>query len=207
MKVAFLGAGWMATGMGKRLAAKGHELFFNSSRTEVKLTEQTRSVSPHALRGTPKEASAWADVVVLATPYQAAPSSLSSAGDLSGKVLWSIVNPLKSDFSGLEVGTTSSGADELAKLVPRARFVAALPPFAEVLHSAQPLAIAPSVFVCTEDDGAREIVTGLLRDIGADAVNGGTTAAARYFEPALMGLVYLAYQRGMGANSGLSFIR
>lgn len=32
MKIAFIGAGNMATGLGKHWAAKGHELFFSHSR-------------------------------------------------------------------------------------------------------------------------------------------------------------------------------
>lgn len=207
MKIAFIGAGNMATGLAKRLAAHEHEIMLAHSRDQKKLDAQARSIGKDTKTGTASEASVWADIIVLATPYQAAPDALRAAGDLSGKLLWSIINPLKQDFSGLEVGTNTSGAEELAKLAPNARFVAALPPFAEVLHASSPLSVVPSVFVCSDDESAKTTVTRLLHEIGADPVDGGALFAARFFEPALMGLVYLAYGRGMGARIGIHFIR
>src|SRR5215469_2783791 len=66
---------------------------------------------------------------VIATPWVRAPSSaLKAAGPLEGKVIWSIVNPFKPDLSGLALGPTTSGSEELAKLDPRAAFVAGWPP-------------------------------------------------------------------------------
>ena len=207
MKIAFIGAGNMATGLGKHWAAKGHQLFFSHSRDMEKLKRQAASVSPDAGTGTAAEASAFADVLVLTTPYDAAPAALKAAGDLSGKVLWSIVNPLKPDYSGLQVGTNTSGAEELAKLVPNAKFVAALPPFAEVLQADKLPTPAPSVFAYGNDEGARKQVLALISDLGADGVDAGPLFAARFFEPAMMVLVYLAYGQKMGANIGLRFLQ
>ncbi len=206
MKIAFIGAGNMAAGLGKHWAKKGHELFFSHSRDQEKLKKQAASVSPTAKVGTADEAAKFADVVVLAIPYDAAPAAIKAAGDLKGKLLWSIVNPLKEDYSGLQLGTTTSGAEELAKLAPEALFVAALPPFAEVLQADELPSPAPSVFVYSYDDEARKIVLRLVGDLGADAVDAGPLYAARFFEPAMMGLVYLAYGQKMGGGLGLRLL-
>ena len=82
MKIAFIGAGNMATGLGKRWAAKGHGLFFSHSRDQEKLKKQAASVSAEAKVGTAAEAAAYADVLVLTTPYDAAPAAIAAAGDL-----------------------------------------------------------------------------------------------------------------------------
>jgi predicted dinucleotide-binding enzyme len=206
MKIAFIGAGNMATGLGKHWAAKGHELFFSHSRDQGKLKKQAASVSATAKVGTADEAAEFADVLILTTPYDASPVAIKAAGDLKGKLLWSIVNPLKADFSGLQVGTTTSGAEELAKLAPESRFVAALPPFAEVLHADRLPDPAPSVFVYSYDEEARRTVIGLVTDLGADAVDAGPLYAARFFEPAMMGLIHLAYGQKMGGSIGLRFL-
>ena len=206
MKIAFIGAGNMATGLAKHWAAKGHELFFSYSRDQDKLKKQAASVSVTAKAGTAEEAAEFADVLILTTPYDASPCAIKAAGDLNGKLLWSIVNPLKADFSGLQVGTTTSGAEELAKLAPKSRFVAGLPPFAEVLHADRLPDPAPSVFVYSYDEEARRTVIGLVADLGADAVDAGPLYAARFFEPAMMGLIYLAYGQKMGASIGLRFL-
>ncbi len=206
MKIAFIGAGNMATGLGKHWAAKGHELFFSHSRDQDKLKKQAASVSAKAKVGTAEEAAKFADVLILSIPYDASPDAIRAAGDLKGKLLWSIVNPLKADYSGLQVGTTTSGAEELAKLAPESRFVAALPPFAEVLHADKLPDPAPSVFVYSYDEEARKIVVGLVTDLGAEPVDAGPLFAARFFEPAMMGLVYLAYGQKMGGSIGLRFL-
>ena len=207
MKIAFIGAGTMATGLGKHLASRGHQLMFSHSRDAQKLKAQAASVSPSAKTGTAEEAAAWADILVLTTPYGAAPDALRAAGDLRGKLVWSIVNPLKTDFSGLQVGTDTSGAEELARVVPDARFVAALPPFAEALQAEAFPKNVSSVFVCGNDEPAKSEVIAVLKEIGLDAADAGALFAARFFEPAMMGLVYLAYGLKMGATIGLRFLR
>jgi 8-hydroxy-5-deazaflavin:NADPH oxidoreductase len=206
MKIAFIGAGNMATGLGKHWAAKGHELLFSHSRDEGKLKQSAASVGSGAKTGTAEEAAAFADVLVLTTPYEAAPAALKAAGKLDSKLIWSIVNPLKPDYSGLQVGTATSGAEELAKLVPGARFISALPPFAEALHAAALPTPAPTVFVCGDDAKGRETVCGLVTELGADSLDAGPLFAARFFEPAMMGLVYLAYGQKMGGRIGLRFL-
>lgn len=207
MKIAFIGAGNMATGLGKHWAAKGHELFFSHSRDLEKLKKQAAEVSATAKTGTAAEAASFADILVLTTPYDAAPAAIHAAGDLQGKLLWSIVNPLKADYSGLQVGTTTSGAEELAKLATGARFVAALPPFAEVLHAEALPNPAPSTFVCSDDHAAAEVVLSLIADFGGDGIDAGALYNARFYEPALMALVSLAYAQKMGSGIGLRLLR
>jgi len=196
----------MATGLGKHWAAKGHELFFSHSRDPDKLKRQAASVSTKAKVGTADEAAKFADVLILTTPYDAAPAAIKAAGNLKGKLFWSIVIFLKADYSGLQVGTTTSGAEELAKLAPESRFVAALPPFAEVLHADRLSDPSPSVFVYSYDEEARRTVIGLVTDFGAEVVDAGPLYAARFFEPAMMGLVYLAYGQKMGGSIGLRLL-
>jgi predicted dinucleotide-binding enzyme len=149
---------------------------------------------------TPAEAAAFGDVVLLATPYAVDGEALKAAGALEGKVIFSCVNALKPDMSGMAVGTTTSGAEELAKLVPHVRFVEALPSFAEILHSkaATSQGEESTVFYCGDDAEAKGIVAVLLRETGTDPVDAGPLANARFLEPAMMLLVQLAYPLAMG---------
>src|SRR2546426_10353925 len=50
---------------------------------------------------------------------------LHQAGDLSGKVIVSCSLPMNADDTDLVIAHTSSGAEELAKKVPKARVVSA----------------------------------------------------------------------------------
>jgi 8-hydroxy-5-deazaflavin:NADPH oxidoreductase len=137
MKIGIIGGGNMAAGLGKFWAKNGYELMFSFSRSEQKLKDLAASVSDRATIGTPAAAVAFAvafaDVVLLAVPWTAVPEALQSAGSLSGKILLSCVNALKPDMSGMAIGTTTSAAEEIARLAPGARVVEGLPLFAEVL--------------------------------------------------------------------------
>jgi len=66
-----------------------------------------------------------AEVVVLATPYQANSAAIGEAGDLSGKILIDVTNPVGADLT-LAVGFDTSDAEQVAKLAPRARVYKAM---------------------------------------------------------------------------------
>lgn len=200
MKIGIIGAGNMGTGLGKYWVRNNHELMFSYSRDANKLREAADSVGKNTRTGSPAEAAAFGDVVLLATPYGVAADALRAAGSLDGKILFSCVNALKPDYSGMAVGTTTSGAEELAKLVPKARFVDALPSFAEMLHSGSTKFgnDISSIFYCGDDAQAKGVVAGLLRETGVEPVDVGPLRNARYLEPAMMLLVQMSYQLGMG---------
>lgn len=160
-----------------------------------------------AKTGSVDEAVAFAEIVVLATPYSASADALKRARDpASGKILWDCTTPLKPDFSGLLIGTTTSAAEEVAHIAPWARVVKAVPPFAEVLHS-DDMNVGggpPGVFVCGDDQQACESVATLIKDIGAEPTLTGPLVYSRFIEPANMLLVALAYRNGFGPRIGLS---
>jgi predicted dinucleotide-binding enzyme len=142
------------------------------------------------------DAAAFGEVVVLAVPYAAVAAALEEAGSLEHKVLWSCVNALKPDLSGLEVGFETSAAEEVAHRAQAAHVVSAIPPFAEALANGDlryDAGLTPSVFVCGDDHQAKAIVERLVFDIGAHPVDAGPLRAARLVEPAMMLLVSIAY--------------
>jgi predicted dinucleotide-binding enzyme len=80
---------------------------------------------------------------------------------LDGVVLWSCVNALQPDLSGLAVGFDTSAAEEVARRATGAHVVAAIPPFAEALANGDLIydqGLSPSVFVCGDDDDAKALV-------------------------------------------------
>jgi predicted dinucleotide-binding enzyme len=162
-----------------------------------------------ATAGPPSEAAAFGDVVVLCVPWNAVSAALNAAGPLTGKVLWDCTNALRPDMSGLAVGTTSSAAETIARLVPEARVVKGIPPFAEVLHSADPtMAGKPgTTFICGDDEAAKGLVKPLLEALPAKVVDAGPLLNARYVEPAAFLLVSLAYDLGVGSRIGLDLLR
>ncbi|MBV9446067.1 MAG: hypothetical protein JO345_09260 [Streptosporangiaceae bacterium] len=190
-RLGFIGAGALAKAMGGRLEAAGHQVSYASS------------------RGGHDQVVAGAEVVVLAVPFAAVESALGALPPLAGRVLWSCVNALRPDLSGLAVGFDTSAAERVAALVPSARVVAALPPFASALASnslAYDAGLNPTTFVCGDDAPAKKIVMALIADLGAHAVDAGGLSAARYAEPAMMLLVSLAYGSGAPRDIGLRLL-
>jgi len=208
MKIGIIGAGNLGTGLARQLVKQNHAVMLSIIRDPAKLEKTARSLGTRS--GTPDEAAAFGDVIVLATPWTVTAEALRQAEPVSGnKILWDCTNALKPDMSGLMISTTTSGGEEVAKLAPWARVIKAIPPFAEVLKSPKTLAggARPAVFVCGDDPQARKVVVGLAEDIGGAAVDAGPLILARYTEPACMLLVSLAYVRGFGARIGLALLR
>ena len=191
MRIGIIGTGRLGSALGARFLDHGHEVLFGdrSPRPDV-------STALGAVTRTNAEAAAFGDVVVLAVPFVAIESALAQAGDLRGKVLWSCVNAVTPDLSGLAVGFDTSAAEEVARRAIGARVVAAIPPFAEALLSGNrgyDGDLEPSVFLCGDDLDAKRRLEPLLATLDVQPVDAGALRAARLVEPAMMLLVKLAY--------------
>jgi predicted dinucleotide-binding enzyme len=191
MRIGIIGAGSLGSALGERLGAAGHEVMFGGEATALEVATRLR-----ARVGANREAASFGEVLVLAVPYAALDGALDEAGPLQGKVLWSCVNALKRDLSGLAVGFDCSAAEQVARRAGGARVVAAIPPFAGALAAGDlryERELAPSVFVCGDDAAAKLLVTRLVEDLGAHAVDAGPLTSARLVEPAMMLVIRLAY--------------
>jgi len=106
---------------------------------------------------------------------------------------------------------TSSGAEELAKMIPKARVVAAFNTVpSEVLfavYEAKRKARRPSLVYCGDDRRGKEVAGGLIRDVGFDPVDAGPLRIARYTEPFALLIGQLAYEGKGGPELAYRFER
>jgi predicted dinucleotide-binding enzyme len=209
MRIGIIGSGSMGSALGKLWAQQGHRVMFSYSRDRSKLEAIAAEAGANAQVGSPSEAVEFGEVVLFVVPWKVVSDALAQAGSLAGKVVISCVNPLKGDFSGLEVGTSTSGAEEIAKQIPDAKVVEVLFPFAEILQSGslQFGNEAATQFYCGDDAEAKEIVASLISQLGLNPVDAGSLTNARYLEPLGMLLVQLAYVEGMGTAIGLKLLQ
>jgi len=200
MKIGFIGAGNMASALGKRFVARGHELFLSHARDAAKLRAAADALGGGTEIGTAAEAVRFADVVVLSVVWAGVDEALAAAGSLEGKTVWSIVNPLKPDLSGLALGTTTSGSEAIAAQAKGAELVAGWPPFADVLAAPSTRfgSERASLFYCGDSAAAKTKVAPLFDALDVDAVDAGPLHAARFIEPAMFLLVHLGYAQKMG---------
>jgi 8-hydroxy-5-deazaflavin:NADPH oxidoreductase len=191
MRIAIIGAGALGTAIARGLIESGHEIVFGGGASAHEAAARLGAAA-----SSNAQAAAHADVVALAVPFSAIDAALAQTGSLDGTVLWSCVNALKPDLSGLAVGFETAAAEEVARRAQGARVVSAIPPFAEALANGDlryDAGLTPSVFVCGDDDQAKATVELLVFDIGAHPVDAGPLSAARLVEPAMMLLVSIAY--------------
>ncbi len=211
MRVGILGSGLMGGKLGKIFARAGHEVVFSYARSEQKLKRLAREAKGKARAGSPREAAQDADALLLAVHWSRIDDVLKQAGDLSGKVIVSCSLPMNADDTELVVAHTSSGAEELAKMIPKARVVSAFNTVpSEVLFGvfeARRKATRPSVLYCGDNSSSKRIAAELIRDVGFDPVDAGPLRIARYTEPFALLVAQLAYEGKGGPELAYRFER
>jgi len=209
MRIGILGSGLMGGKLGTIFARAGHEVVFSYAQSEEKLKRLAREAKGKAQRGTPREAAQEADALLLAVHWSRIDDVLNQAGDLSGKIVLTCSLPMNDDNTDLVVAHTSSGAEELARKVPKARVVAAFNTVpSEVLfgvYEARRKAGRPSLVYCGDDRRGKDVAAGLIRDAGFDAVDAGPLRIARYTEPFALLVGQLAYEGEEGPELAYRF--
>jgi predicted dinucleotide-binding enzyme len=209
MRIGILGSGLMGAKLGTIFARAGHQVVFSYARGSEKLRKLAREANARA--GTPAEAAKDADAILLAVHWSRIGDVLEQAGDLSGKVIMTCSLPMNAGDTGLVIGHTSSGAEELAKMVPKARVVCAFNTVpSEVLfgvYEARDKAVRPSLVYCGDDANSKSIAAELIRDAGFDPVDAGPLRIARYTEPFALLVGQLAYEGDDGPELAYRFER
>jgi 8-hydroxy-5-deazaflavin:NADPH oxidoreductase len=206
MKIGIIGGGNVGAALAKRLGAAGHQIMLSFNKDADELAATARRYG--ARSGTPSDAASFGEVVVLAAPWGVVELALRQAGSLHGKILWDCTNALTADYTGLEVGTTISGGEIVARLAAGARVVKAIPPSAQLLLSDNPTVDGKPVaaLLCSDDAAAKAVVTSLVTALPAQAVDFGPLSNARFAEPAMMVIVRLAFGLNRGYRLGLALL-
>lgn len=207
MKVTVIGAGNMGAAFVKQLTRAGHLVTVTARQLDK--AQAVAAANPGAKALAVADAATAADVVVLATGFGDAAAALQSLGDLTGKVVVDITNPLTPDYMGLTLGFNTSAAEEIAKSVPTANVVKAFNTvFAQVLAEGADFGNGQtvSVFVASDSERAKQTATVLAQSMGFATVDAGGLQNARYLEP-LAGLnIYLGYGAGLGTGIAPTWI-
>ncbi len=209
MRIGIIGAGSVRGTLGRRWAHSGHEVMFGvrdaSDQKRRKLLEEAGT---KAKAGTVAEAAAFAEVLVLATPWGGAQDALRSAGNLDGKILLDCTNPLKQDLSGLELGHTTSGAEQVAVWARGARVVkifntTGFNNMANPRYGSE----SATMFYCGDDASAKAVAARLAEDLGFEALDAGPLAEARLLEHLALLWIHLAVVQRHGRDVAFKLMR
>jgi predicted dinucleotide-binding enzyme len=192
MKVGVLGSGDVARTLAAGFLKHGHAVLVGS-RTPEKLASWA-SLHPGLSTGSFGEAARFADLIVLAVKGTAAEEALQLAGApaLAGKTVIDATNPIAdappvngviSFFTTLD----HSLMERLQQSFPDAHLVKA---FSCVGHAfmVNPRFEGgpPTMFICGNDDDAKQVVRGVLDQFGWETADMGKVEAARAIEPLCM---------------------
>jgi predicted dinucleotide-binding enzyme len=206
MKVTVIGAGNMGSAFVKQLTRAGHQVRVTAR--DADKARRLAAANPGSIAVPTSGAANGADVVVLATGFVDAAAALNSVGNMQGKVVIDITNPLTADYMGLTLGHSTSAAEEIARAVPGAEFVKAFNTvFAQVLAGGPQLGgRTVTVFYASDSERAKQSARTLAESMGFETIDAGGLKNARYLEP-LAGLnIYLGYGAGLGTSIAPTWI-
>ena len=209
MTVAIIGTGKMGSGISKLLASKGGQVAIGG-RDPAKAAKLAEEIGGSAQGGGIEAAVKLADVVILAVWYQQLEETIRAAGDLTGKILVDISNPITEDFKGLRIGHSTSAAEELQALAPRAKVVKAFNTiFAELLPAeARAGRSAPvQVFVAGDDEAAKKAVSDAVAKGGFEPVESGPLSNARFLEPVGEINIWFGFFLGQGTSTAPAWVK
>jgi predicted dinucleotide-binding enzyme len=201
IKVAIIGAGHVGRALGGAWARTHDVTYGLRNQASPTYADLGSSATTNAA------AAADADVVVLCTPWHGTEQALADSGDLTGKVLVDCTNPLTPDFTALELGHDGSGGERVAAWAPGARVCKAMNQIGAPMMDHPNVAGTPVMFVCGDDEAAKQTTAALVGELGFDVIDVGELTLARLLEPYGLLWIHLALRRGLGTDFAFGLMK
>jgi predicted dinucleotide-binding enzyme len=186
VKIGVVGSGRVGGTVGGVWAKAGHEVMFSSLDLEAD-KKLAASLGANAKAGTPREAAAFGDVVLISVPYAALPSVGRDLGDLiKGKIVIDTSNPIVARDGDMAVAAREKGAGiSSQEFLPGARIVRAFNAIGYArMGEASKNPGKVGMPIAGDDPKAIEIASALIREIGYEPVMVGSLATmGKYLIP------------------------
>src|SRR5229473_1803666 len=185
LKIGIIGAGKIGGTLGELWAKAGHEVFL-SSRHPEELEPLAKSIGAKARVGTPKEAAAFGEVILISVPYGALPQvGRDLASEIKGKVVLETGNPYPARDGDMAIPARKKGTGVAsAEFLPGVRLVRAfnsLPSY-ELKSEAHRKGEKAAVPLAADDEAALKIAVRLVEDAGFEPVVVGKLSQAKKFD-------------------------
>lgn len=198
MKIAIIGAGKVGSALGVQLSKVGQDVIYG-----VKESEKMGANFFSNL-----EAIRRSEVILLTVPWKASIEVVSSVKDWNGKILVDCTNPINADFTGLELGQTTSGAEEIQKIAVNAKVVKCFNQTGfENMADPKFEGGAPIMFAAGNDANATDVVATLAQSIGFQAIKLPMLSLARQLEQLAWLWIYTAYKTNTGRNFAFGLLQ
>ncbi len=186
LKIGVIGSGNIGSTLGGQWVKSGHEVMFSSLDIAHDKALAAR-LGGKARAGTPKEAAAFGEVLLVAVPYSAVPQLGRDLADaIKGKVIIDSSNPIVSRDGEIATWAREKGAGlASAELLPGARIVRAFNAigYRTMAQAAQRQGERPGMPIAGDDANAIAVASRLVREIGYEPVLVGSLAMGRHLIP------------------------
>jgi predicted dinucleotide-binding enzyme len=185
MKIGIIGSGRVGSALGTVWVKAGHDVMFSSRHIEHDRA-LADDLGAGARAGTPREAAAFGDVVVVAVPYGALPDVGEDLADLiKGKVVIDTCNPFPNRDGEIANWAREKGAGlASAELLPGARIVRAFNAVgARRMGSAHEEPGQVGMPIAGDDAEAVAVASRLIREIGYEPVLIGDLEMGKHLMP------------------------
>lgn len=192
-KVGIIGSGQVAKVLADGFMKHGHMVMVGT-RNKEKVSEWDNVKNAKLKVGSFAQTAAFGEIVVLAVKGAVASDAIKLAepSNLSGKIIIDVTNPISEEppVNGVLKFFTSineSLMERLQKQVPTASFVKAFSCVGNPVMVDPRMADGqPTMFICGNDDHAKQRVKEVLTQFGWDSMDMGNVEAARAIEPLCM---------------------
>lgn len=187
MRIGVLGAGAMAGVLAQRWLAAGHEIMIGA-RTAGGADALAARLGAGVASGSLRDTAVFGEAVLLAIWPTGVISALLQAGaaegTLAGRTVVDCNNPVETDSFTLTTGEVSL-AEQIARLAPGASVVKAFNQCQANVWAMDPPRFdnrALAVPLCGDDPAAKDVVSGLIRDLACEPLDVGPLHRARHLE-------------------------
>ena len=185
LRIGIIGTGNIGGALARHWVNAGHEVFI-SSRNPQELQPLADELGPRAHAGTPAQAAAFGEVMLISVPYSAIPQvGAEHAAAMAGKIVLDTSNPVARRDGGIVPMALELGSGvATSQFFPGTRIVRAFNciPAASLANqpNREPARIA--IPLAGDDAEALEVAQRLVDDAGFDGVVVGPLEVARHFD-------------------------
>lgn len=204
MRIAFIGTGNVGAPLADRLQKLGHQVFIAARNPKSKSVLEAFKRNSELIVKSLIEAVQEAEIVFLATPFNAIETALAPVKSLlDGKILVDCTNPVGANLShGLQ--SQISGSETVQEFVPNAHVVKAFTIYGFENFEDSTYAgygdLKPAMLIAGNNQTAKEMVSSLCSQLGWEPVDTGKLSMSLHLEH--MTLLWIQMARVQGKGSG-----
>jgi predicted dinucleotide-binding enzyme len=204
MKIAFIGTGNVGAPLADRLQKLGHQVFIAARNPQSKSVLEATTRNAQLIVKSPLEAVQEAEIVFLATPFNAIETALAPVKSLlDGKILVDCTNPVGANLAhGLQ--SQISGSETIQEFVPNAHLVKAFTIYGYENFEDSTYAgygdVKPAMLIAGNDLSSKEKVSAICAQLGWEPVDTGNLSMSLHLEH--MTLLWIKMARVQGKGSG-----